>query len=119
MGSEWNIPEGFEAVYLYPDGKEENKVLQEGVLRLKGSYHLTFQCFVRKEVSGKTGKLKTKQVLPTLPFKRTGEIWHEGWDIPTRYVIDGKEIVWMDNAHGGYLQMRSMKDLILEGYKER
>ena len=42
--------------------------------------------------------------VPSLPFKRMGSIWHEGWDIPTRWAIDNKSQCWIDNGHGHPLE---------------
>mgnify|MGYP001614911243 CR=1 FL=1 len=41
---------------------------------------------------------------PIAQFKDQGELWHVGWDIPTRYVIDAHGHCWKDNAHGHDLE---------------
>lgn len=41
---------------------------------------------------------------PELPLKSHGEIWHIGWDIPTRWAVDASDQRWEDNAHGHPLQ---------------
>ncbi len=41
---------------------------------------------------------------PELPFQNHGEIWHIGWEIPTRWAVDASGQRWEDNAHGHPLQ---------------
>lgn len=41
---------------------------------------------------------------PKLPLRNHGEIWHVGWDIPTRWAIDNSGQRWEDNAHGHNLK---------------
>lgn len=57
-------------------------------------------------------EFSTHDGLPTLPMKGHGLAWHEGWDIPTRWAIDGADRCWMDNAHGHPLEPISVKDLL-------
>lgn len=37
---------------------------------------------------------------PAAPLKHKGELWHEGWDIPTKFAVDADNECWMNNAHG-------------------
>ena len=55
---------------------------------------------------------------PTLPLKAYNELWHKGWDIPTKYAIDANNRCWMDNAHGGFLYECSSNDLIYDSKDE-
>lgn len=41
---------------------------------------------------------------PVMPLKAHGEIWHTGWDIPTRWAVDAAGRAYMDNAHGHELR---------------
>lgn len=41
---------------------------------------------------------------PALPFKMYGELYHQGWDIPTLWAIDANNQCWADNAHGTDLE---------------
>lgn len=58
---------------------------------------------------------------PALPLQEAGNIYHNGWDIPTRYAVDAQRQAWMDNAHGHALHRVSMSDLLItfETPKER
>jgi hypothetical protein len=49
---------------------------------------------------------------PSLPLKASGEMWHRGWDIPTRWAIDANNQCWMDNAHGHPLELVTADTLI-------
>lgn len=49
---------------------------------------------------------------PTLPIIKFGEIYHMGWDIPTRYCIDSIKQCWKDHAHGGNLLKTSERELL-------
>lgn len=41
---------------------------------------------------------------PVLPLRAEGEIWHVGWDIPSRWAVDADGRVFLDaSAHGGWL----------------
>ena len=62
-----------------------------------------------------------KEGPPVLPFIASGELWHTGWDIPTRYVVDSDKRCWMDNAHGHSLEIVSSKALLssAEQFQER
>lgn len=94
--NEAKVPEGFLPVLRYPDGKEPG-VPVAGLCK-----------FGRLEFS--IGDPVEK--VPALPLKKTGEILHRGWDIPTRWVIDGDGQCWMDGAHGGSLNPVSLRSLI-------
>ena len=49
---------------------------------------------------------------PDLPLRGYGELWHSGWDIPTRWAVDDKGQCWMNNAHGGHLSKVTPEQLI-------
>ena len=38
---------------------------------------------------------------PIKPYQLEGEIWHNGWDIPTNFCIDAGGKIWCNIAHGG------------------
>lgn len=86
-------PEGFESVYLYKSKRINSKNIQEIATQ------------VTDTVKENTSKVRfcIKDGYPALPLIEQEEIWHEGWDIPTEYAIDGNKQCWMNNAHGGSL----------------
>lgn len=79
--------------YLYPDGK--TPVAQEGRCTVEGALSQPM------EFEGE----------PALPIS-AGEVWHSGWDIPTRYAIDADDQCWADNAHGHPLNKISVGDFL-------
>lgn len=50
-----------------------------------------------------TRELRFRGDLHQLPLRAQGESWSVGWDIPTRWAIDGAGQCWLDDAHGGLL----------------
>lgn len=87
------FPQEFEAVVEYPDGVTPK--IREGVVALRVN---------GEDPSRSVFEFSTEEGLsPVLPMKGHGLAWHEGWDIPTRWAIDGSGRGWMDNAHGGSL----------------
>jgi hypothetical protein len=114
-----SIPEGFQPVWRYPDGKEDDRVPVVGVIQwnnpaqdatrgsLVGPLRMDF-LFAVNDLSD----------APSLPFKGFGEIWTTGWDIPTRWVIDGERRAWMDNAHGHALERCTPERLVSESEDE-
>lgn len=50
------------------------------------------------------GNWEDPDSIPVMPILSRGELWHEGWDIPTRWAIDSKHQCWRDSAHGGELE---------------
>lgn len=62
---------------------------------------------------------------PQLPIVASGEIWHIGWDIPTRWAVDSDDQWWMDNGHGHALtrcdkkvvETERMSGFTKEGYR--
>lgn len=89
LDKNYKVPEGFEPVLNYRNDQAGEPVV--GECRLKGSgysRHLVF--FIGDPAD----------VIPALPLKDHGELWHTGWDIPTRWAIDASGACWMDNAHG-------------------
>lgn len=54
------------------------------------------------------------EIVPVLPFKAKGKLWHMGWDIPTAWVIDGAGQCWMNDAHGHCLYLVPNEILIRE-----
>ena len=57
--------------------------------------------------------------LPVLPIKLYGELWHSGWDIPTRYAIDVNNKCWKDGAHGGFVTPCTVDELLGEAEDEQ
>lgn len=90
LDKNYKVPEPFTVLLNYPDGVTGVPVRGVAQLALgdKGDAYDTFEFDVEDEV------------FPALPVKKHGKLWHEGWDIPTRYVIDANGQCWMDNAHG-------------------
>lgn len=92
----WPVPPGFEAVLDYSRQPTMGEVAV-GVAKL--------------------GKLvfavgEARQNVPALPLKASGEIWHSGWDIPTRWAVDAAGGCWADNAHGHPLEKCRPDELI-------
>jgi hypothetical protein len=54
--------------------------------------------------SPKELKFYIDDAVPTLPLRAHGQIYHNGWDIPTRWAIDASGKCWKDNAHGHGLE---------------
>jgi hypothetical protein len=88
--NEWPLPEGFVACLTYPDGHTGVRYVGLAALKLEGVEREL--SFVVKEDRSDT---------PALPLRGHGELWHTGWDIPTRWAIDAKGRCFMDSAHGG------------------
>lgn len=78
--------------YLYRDGVS---VAREGLCKVEGA--------LRQPMA-----FEGEPVLPII----AGEVWHSGWDIPTRYAIDADNQCWMDNAHGHPSNKVSAKDFL-------
>lgn len=93
----WEIPEGFQYHYHYPDGHTPTPTI--GYLYLESANLLFYMGEKEKNV-------------PVLPLKNHGQLWHTGWDIPTNYAIDANNQVWMNDAHGGGLELASPDRLI-------
>lgn len=86
-----------EPVFVYPDGKTPSALSDRKKLTLSERENLVF--FIAE------GE-------PTLPILTHGKIWHEGWDIPTRYCVDTDQQCWADNAHGHPLSKISKETLL-------
>lgn len=86
-------PEGFSPCYLF-EGDPEKEFLLTDCATAEG---LTFS---------------SEQKLPSLPLLLQGKIWHEGWDIPTRWAIDSNKQCWMDEASGQSLKKVSRYRLL-------
>jgi hypothetical protein len=54
----------------------------------------------------------TSQVTPHLPLRGSGEVWYQGWDIPTRWAVDAQGQGWANNGHGGDLYPCSVPEII-------
>lgn len=54
----------------------------------------------------------TSQVTPHLPLRGSGEVWHQGWDIPTRWAVDAQGQGWANDGHGGDLYPCSIPEII-------
>ena len=100
--SETDIPEGFLPIwsYHYQDGTEVKTLAKTSLGWQKRADGLITRFYINKD-----------KKIPVLPFKTYGDLWHAGWDIPTKYVIDADKQVWLDNAHGGDLCLVSSKIL--------
>jgi|SRR3990172_5479955 len=92
----FKVPDGFLPVLNYPDGKEPG-IMVAGECKLG-----KLQFFIGHPV----------KKVPALPLKKIGELWHKGWDIPTRWAIDANGQCWMDSAHGGSLVPASQNALL-------
>lgn len=93
---DFKVPEGFEPVPNYINGHE---AFEPGVAKL------SFE-------AGDVFIFDISDSVPKLPIKHKGKIWHEGWDIPTLYIIDTNNIPWINDAHGGFLQKTTAQGLI-------
>lgn len=51
---------------------------------------------------------------PVAPLLSSGEIWTQGWDIPTCYAIDANLQCWMDGGHGPHLRPVASSALLSE-----
>jgi hypothetical protein len=90
LDKDYKVPEGFEPVPNHRDDPSGEPVVDECCLR--GAGHLG--CDLTFHIGDPPGRI------PALPLKANGELWHTGWDIPTRWAIDALGACWMDNAHG-------------------
>lgn len=108
LDNNWPIPEGFEAVKNYRDGN----VTVVGLLRLPAEPGKRQSIESRDDLTFRVGV--NPKGAPTLPLRERGEFHHEGWDIPTRWAIDGNGICWMDDAHGHALGRVSPRVLLAE-----
>jgi len=59
------------------------------------------------------------EVIPALPLRGSGKLWHKGWDIPTRWAIDANGQCWMNDAHGGELCLKKPKMLLAEAKDQK
>jgi hypothetical protein len=115
-----SIPEAFAPIFLYPNGREEERVPQIGYLLWRNPNNAsTRAAYPAMQHSQLKGDLlfRCKADLsnaPVLPLKGSGEIWSTGWDIPTRWAIDGAGRAWKDNAHGGAMSLCDMRELVAE-----
>lgn len=46
------------------------------------------------------------------PLKAEGNLWHTGWDIPTRWAVDADGVTYMDNGHGHKLTPVTQTELL-------
>lgn len=83
---EWTVPDGFEMVPIYPDGVTAKPLEHHARCTAPDGEKIDF--YVEDKV-------------PALPLKRYGDMWHVGWDIPTRWAIDADNGCWMNDGHGG------------------
>ncbi len=98
--NDYKVPEGFLPVLDYLNTQDGEPVVGECRLNIDGEdlfFHID-------------------EKVPVLPLKGYGQIWHKGWDIPTRWAIDGSKQCWIDNAHGDCLY--PVEDYILLGTSE-
>lgn len=51
-----------------------------------------------------------------LKLKAHGELWHTGWDIPTRWAISEDGRAWADDAHGDSLEVVEPEYLVSQGH---
>lgn len=104
LDKKYKVPEGFEPYYNYPNGQNEG-VPVVGRAKLKISLnglHRVLEFFIGEN----------NEHIPSLPIKNHGEIWHVGWDIPTRWAIDNANECWVDNAHGSCLMKTTKEELL-------
>jgi len=100
LDKDYKVPEGFHPVLNYPEGMiGEEGVPIAGLASLRIGKH---RCLTFRIENG----------YPALPLLVHGEIQHVGWDIPTRYAIDGDRGCWMDNAHGHALMPVEKEELL-------
>ena len=92
IDNSWEVPDGFAPVLNYRNGNEGETVV--GMARLPAADST-------RQLEFWVGE--DRSTVPALPLRDCGALWHSGWDIPTRYAIDGKGAAWKDNAHGGPL----------------
>jgi hypothetical protein len=102
LDKNYKVPEGFEPVLNYRNDKAGEPVVGECRLKDSGWNGLVFD--IGDPVD----------VVPALPLRASGEIWHTGWDIPTRWAIDALGSCWMDNAHGHALCLVQVSRLLGE-----
>ena len=88
---------GFEYVYEYPDGI--NKIAKKDCVSFGA-----LEFYIEDKVPAK--------------IKHSGEIWHNGWDCPTRWAIDENLQCWMNDAHGHALEPVNKKILLQEEQDE-
>lgn len=101
---EARIPEGFVPVVMFAES--EQREVAVGLLRLPGAGTSRETRTLEFQVS------EDLSLIPTLPLRARGLFWHEGWDIPTVWAVDGAGVCWMDNAHGHSLAQCSGKQLL-------
>lgn len=104
LDENYKVPAGFEPVLNYPDGVNGIPVVGLAQLQLGGDDRA-----LQFDIGDGT---------PKLPLKKHGEIWHTGWDIPTRYAIDAEDGCWKDNAHGHALSKVPKESLLSEPEQE-
>ena len=46
-------------------------------------------------------------------YQYTGEIWHRGWDCPTKFGQDKTGLWWCNSAHGGELTLPSNAEYLI------
>lgn len=50
---------------------------------------------------------------PAWPLKASGEVWHQGWDIPSHWAVDAENVPWADySCHGSHLTKTDFDTLI-------
>lgn len=119
-----SIPESFAPVFLYPGGRDEDKIPRIGQLLWPHPNNAsTRAAYPHMQYSQLRGDLLfyCKEDLsdaPVLPLKGSGEIWSTGWDISTKWAIDGAGRAWKDGAHGGAMSLCDMRELVAEEENE-
>lgn len=105
LDNNWLPPPGMVPMLNYPDGVNGVTVVGVAYINTDGAMECTndWPCF---EVG------KNHEHAPALPLKKFGEIWHVGWDIPTRFAIDAKNTCYIDNAHGHPMHPTSTSDFL-------
>lgn len=98
--------DGFDPVFNYQNGVTPS-LYPNCVKLVVGNHTLTFSF-----------DMMTPANFPTIPLRGYGKVWHEGWDIPTEWAVDGSGNCWMDNAHGGGVVRCSNSELLNLGEGE-
>lgn len=104
LNKNYKVPEGFLPVLSFQNIQDDDgePIVGECCFPVPGDLDLVF--WIGDPI----------EIVPVLPFKAKGKLWHMGWDIPTAWVIDGAGQCWMNDAHGHCLYLVPNEILIRE-----
>jgi hypothetical protein len=100
LSKDYIVPEGFLPVLNYREIQSGEAKVGECCLPLD-DYDLIF--WIGDPI----------EKVPVLPLKGYGELWHTGWDIPTKWAIDGAGQCWINDGHHGSCLFQVPNEVLL------